>query len=91
MMEESDSVQSSVMIIFKCLKSEVHKLFTHLLGLLLLNSRKNLMKFQMQAFILNGGEEGLLALMYLSTAACAFVHRNGKNIKHTWFLADPGT
>lgn len=40
MMEESDSIQSSVIIICECLKSEVHKLFTHLLGLLWPNSRK---------------------------------------------------
>lgn len=40
MMEGSDSMQSTVVIIFKCLKSEVHKLFTHLPGLLWPNSRK---------------------------------------------------
>lgn len=40
MMEGSDSMQSSVVIIFKCLKSEVHKLFTQLLGLLWPNSSK---------------------------------------------------
>lgn len=49
------------------------------------------MKFQVQLLFWMEVKKVFWHWLHLSAAAWAFVHGDGKNIKHTWFLADADT